>query len=141
MGEVFAALAINHIIDRETLNKFPKWYQDTELEELTCITSKKLNASNLGAVMKTCGKKGSEGIVDVCIELFNKIKHLETETSTLIYDLTSAYFGNDVIEKIFDCFKNCLDFGGEKQDKISVLTKEQKEIIEKLGFADALFGS
>jgi len=30
-------------------------------------------------------------------------------------------------------------FGGEKYDKILVLTKEQKEIIEKLGFADALF--
>ncbi|KAF5427930.1 hypothetical protein C5S39_12535, partial [Candidatus Methanophagaceae archaeon] len=28
----------------------------------------------------------------------------------------------------------------EKRDKISVLTKEQTEIIEKLGFADALFG-
>ena len=32
-----------------------------------------------------------------------------------------------------------LDFGGESRDKISVLTKEQKEIVEKLGFADALF--
>jgi len=141
VGKVFAALAINHIIDRETLNKFSKWYQDTELEELTDITSKKLNSTNIGAVMKTCGKIGPEGIVDVCIELFNKIKHLEAESSTMIYDLTSTYFGKDVIEKIFDCFKNCLDFGGEKRDKNSVLTKEQKEIIEKLGFADALFGS
>jgi hypothetical protein len=35
--------------------------------------------------------------------------------------------------------KLTLDFGGEKYDKISVLTKEQREIIEKLGFADALF--
>jgi hypothetical protein len=35
VGEVFASLAINHIIDRETLNKFSKWYQDTALEELT----------------------------------------------------------------------------------------------------------
>ena len=33
-----------------------------------------------------------------------------------------------------------LDFGEERRDKISVLTKEQKEIIEKLGFADKLFG-
>ncbi len=48
-------------------------------------------------------------IVDVCIELFNKINHLEAESSTMIYDLTSTYFGKDVIEK--------------------------------LGFADALFGS
>jgi len=28
----------------------------------------------------------------------------------------------------------------ESRDKNLVLTKEQKEIIEKLGFADALFG-
>jgi hypothetical protein len=32
--------------------------------------------------------------------------------------------------------KTTLDFGGEKYDKISVLTKEQREIIEKLGFAE-----
>ncbi|KAF5431460.1 Transposase [Candidatus Methanophagaceae archaeon] len=92
VGEVFAALAINHIIDRETLNKFSKWYQDTELEELTGIAPDKLNSTNLGAVMKTCRKIGPEGIVDVCIELFNKIKHLEAESSTMIYDLTSTYF-------------------------------------------------
>ncbi|MEA3488626.1 MAG: IS1634 family transposase [Euryarchaeota archaeon] len=92
VGEVFAALAINHIIDRETLNKFSKWYQDTELEELTGITSKKLNSTNLDAVMNTCRKIGPEGIVDVCIELFNKIKHLEAESSTMIYDITSTYF-------------------------------------------------
>jgi len=35
--------------------------------------------------------------------------------------------------------KTTLDFGGESGDKISGLTKEQKGIIEKLGFADALF--
>jgi Transposase len=112
-------------------------------------------------------------------------------------EIISTYFGKDVIEKIFDCFKNwldmqpvrhfeeenidvyificylaylvlalykhhlgvtgwegvedsldelgrirktTLDFGGERRDKISVLTKEQKEIIERLGFADRLFG-
>jgi hypothetical protein len=62
VGEVFASLAIHHIIDRETLNKFSKWYQDTALEELTGITPDKLNSSNLGAVMKTCGKICPEGI-------------------------------------------------------------------------------
>ena len=35
--------------------------------------------------------------------------------------------------------KTTLDFGGESCDKISALTKEQKAIIEKLRFADALF--
>jgi len=99
VGEVFAALAINHIIDRETLNKFSKWYQDTELEELTGITSKKLNSTNLGTVMKTCRKIGPDGIVDVCIELFNKIKHLETESSTMIYDLTSTYLYSTKLPK------------------------------------------
>ena len=34
--------------------------------------------------------------------------------------------------------KLLLILGGESRDKISVLTKEQKWIIEKLGFADAL---
>ena len=56
VGEVFASLAINHIIDRETLNKFSKWYRDTALEELTGITPNKLNSSNLGAIMKTGSK-------------------------------------------------------------------------------------
>ncbi len=99
VGEVFAALAINHIIDRETLNKFSQWYQDTELEELTGIAPDKLNSTNLGAVMKTCRKIGPEGIVDVCIELFNKIKHLEAESSTMIYDLTSTYFYSTKLPK------------------------------------------
>jgi hypothetical protein len=57
VGEVFASLAINHIIDKETLNKFSKWYQDTALEELTGITPDKLNSTNLGALMKTCGMR------------------------------------------------------------------------------------
>lgn len=98
-GEVFASLAINHIIDRETLNKFSRWYRDTALEELTGITQEKLNSSNLGAVMKTGSKIGPEGIVDVCIALFNKIKQLETETSTLIYDITSTYFYSTKLSK------------------------------------------
>lgn len=33
-----------------------------------------------------------EGIVDVCIQIFNKIKHLETGSSALLYDITSTYF-------------------------------------------------
>jgi hypothetical protein len=36
-------------------------------------------------------------------------------------------------------YEKLLDFGGESRDKNSVLTKEQRGIIEKLGFADALF--
>jgi|LGVE01.1.fsa_nt_gb hypothetical protein len=35
--------------------------------------------------------------------------------------------------------KTTLDFWGEQRDKISVLTKEQKEIIEKLEFAAGPF--
>jgi len=46
----------------------------------------------------------------------------------------------DSLDELGRIRKTTLDFGGERQDKISVLTKEQKEIIEKLGFADALFG-
>jgi transposase len=66
---------------------------------LTGITPDKLNSTNLGAVMKTCGKIGPEGIVDVCIERFNKIKHLEAESSTLIYDITATYFYSTKLPK------------------------------------------
>lgn len=99
LGDVFISLAINHIIDRETLNKFSKWYQDTALDEFTKIIPEKLNSSNLNAVMKTFSKIDSEGIIDVCILLFNKIKHLETETSTFIYDITSTYFYSTKLPK------------------------------------------
>lgn len=99
VGEVFASLAINHIIDRQTLKKFSSWYQDTALEELTKIPVNKMNATNLHALMKTFGKIGPEGIVDVSIELFKKIKHLETEPSALLYDITSTYFYSTKIPK------------------------------------------
>ena len=46
----------------------------------------------------------------------------------------------DSLDELGRIRKTTLDFGGERRDKISVLTKEQKEIIEKLGFADRLFG-
>jgi hypothetical protein len=45
----------------------------------------------------------------------------------------------DSLDELGRIRKTTLDFGGERRDKISVLTKEQREIIEKLGFADALF--
>ncbi|KAF5437300.1 hypothetical protein C5S35_04805 [Candidatus Methanophagaceae archaeon] len=45
----------------------------------------------------------------------------------------------DSLDELGRMRKTTLDFGGETRDKNSVLTKEQKEIIEKLGFADALF--
>nr|CBH38711.1 hypothetical protein BSM_21880 [uncultured archaeon] len=81
---------------------------------------------------------------DVCMELFNRIKHLETESSTLIYDITSTYFlsailhiwlwhcrykhhlgvaGCASVEDSLDeqgrIRKITLDFGGESSDKIS----------------------
>lgn len=92
VGDVFASLAINHIIDRETLNMFSNWYQDTALEDFTKIPAKKMNSTNLSAVMNTFKKIGPEGIVDVCIELFDRVKHLETEQTSLLYDITSTYF-------------------------------------------------
>lgn len=56
VGEVLASLSINHIIDRETMTMFSKWYQDTALEDFTKITASKLNSTNLGAVMSTAKK-------------------------------------------------------------------------------------
>ncbi|HSQ83686.1 MAG TPA: IS1634 family transposase [Desulfobacterales bacterium] len=92
VGDVFTSLAINHVIDRETLNLFSKWYQDTALEDFIKIPAKKMNSTNLSAVMTTFKKIGPEGIVDVCIEIFKKIKHLETGQTALLYDITSTYF-------------------------------------------------
>ena len=100
VGEVLASLAINHIIDRETMSMFSKWYQDTALEEFTKIPASKLNSTNLNAVMDTTKKLVPEGIVDVCIQIFNKIKHLETGSSALLYDITSTYFYATRIPKV-----------------------------------------
>lgn len=92
VGDVFVSLAINHIVDRETLNMFSKWYQDTALEEFTKIPAKKMSSTNLCVVMKTFSKLGVEGLVDVCIKLFDKVKHLESGSTSLLYDITSTYF-------------------------------------------------
>ncbi len=100
VGEVLASLAINHIIDRETLSMFSKWYQDTALEEFTKIPANKLNSTNLGEVMNSVKRLVPEGIVDVCIEIFNKIKHLEKGSSALLYDITSTYFYATRIPKV-----------------------------------------
>ena len=100
VGEVLSSLAINHIIDRETMSMFSKWYQDTALEEFTKIPASKLNSTNLNAVMDTTKKLVPEGIVDVCIQIFNKIKHLETGSSALLYDITSTYFYATRIPKV-----------------------------------------
>lgn len=56
VGDVFASLAINHVIDRETLNMFSKWYQDTALNDFTKIPAEKMNSTNLSAVMTTFKK-------------------------------------------------------------------------------------
>ncbi len=54
--------------------------------------------------------------------------------------MSGAFMGAFLLDELGRIRKTTLDFGGERRDKISVLTKEQKEIIEKLGFADRLFG-
>jgi len=124
VGEVLASLAINHIIDRETLNMLSKWYQDTALEDFTKIPASKLNSSNLGAVMGTVKKLVPEGIVDVCIELFNKIKHLETESTALLYDITSTYFYTTKIPKVR--FGHNRDENGLPQINISLAVTKNK---------------
>ncbi len=68
------------------MSMFSKWYQDTALEEFTKIPANKLNSTNLGEVMNSVKKLVPEGIVDVCIQIFNEIKHLETGSSALLYD-------------------------------------------------------
>jgi len=122
VGEVLASLSINHIIDRETNTMFSKWYQDTALEEFTKIAASQLNSSNLGEVMKTVKKLVPEGMVDVCIQIFNKIKHLETGQSALLYDITSTYFYTTKIPKVR--FGNNKDENDQPQINISlVVTK------------------
>ena len=100
VGNVLSSLAINHIIDRESNSMFSKWYQDTSLEEFTKIPASKLNSTNLGELMSSVKKLVPEGIVDVCIQIFNKIKHLETGSSALLYDITSTYFYATRIPKV-----------------------------------------
>jgi transposase len=124
VGEVLASLSINHIIDRETMTMFSKWYQDTALEDFTKITASKLNSTNLGAVMSTTKKLVPEGIVNVCIQIFNKIKHLETGSSALLYDITSTYFYATRIPKVR--FGNNKDENDQPQINISlVVTKNE----------------
>ena len=43
------------------------------------------------------------------------------------------------LEELGRIRKSTLDFGGKKVEKITVLTKEQKVIIEMLDFTDSLF--
>ncbi len=124
VGEVLSSLAINHIIDRETLTMFSKWYQDTGLEEFTKIAASKLNSTNLGAVMTKVKKLVPEGIVDVCIQLFNKIKHLETGSSALLYDITSTYFYATRIPKVR--FGNNKDENDQPQINISLVVTKNK---------------
>lgn len=124
VGEVLTTLAINHIIDRETLNMLSKWYQDTALEEFTKIPSDKLNSTNLGAVMGTVKKLVPEGIVDVCINLFNKIKHLETGSTALLYDITSTYFYSTKLPKAR--FGHNKDENNQPQINISLVCTKNK---------------
>jgi len=50
--------------------------------------------------MSTVKKLVPEGTVDVCIQIFNKIKHLETGSSSILYDITSTYFYATRIPKV-----------------------------------------
>lgn len=100
VGEVLGSLAINHIVDRESLNKFSKWYCDTSLEEFTDISASKFSSSTLSGVMSSANKIGVEGIVDLCIGLFKKVKHLEDNSPVMIYDITSTYFYSKKIPKV-----------------------------------------
>ena len=124
VGEVLTTLAINHIIDRETLNLLSKWYEDTSLEEFTKIPPEKLNSTNLGAVMGTVKKLVPEGIVDVCINLFNKIKHLETGSTALLYDITSTYFYSTKLPKAR--FGHNKDENNQPQINISLVCTKNK---------------
>jgi len=124
VGEVLASLSINHIIDRETLNKLSKWYQDTALEDFTKIPASKLNSTNLGAVMDTVKKLVPEGLVDVCIKLFNKIKHLEIGSTALLYDITSTYFYATKIPKVRPGYNR--DENNQPQINISLVVTKNK---------------
>ncbi len=63
-------------------------------------------------------------LVDVCIQIFNKIKHLETGSSALLYDITSTYFYATRIPKVR--FGNNKDENDQPQINISlVVTKNE----------------
>ncbi len=124
VGEILSTLSLNHIIDRETLNMLSKWYQDTALEDFTKIPSGKLNSTNLGAVMGTVKKLVPEGIVDVCIKLFDQIKHLENGSTSLLYDITSTYFYTTKLPKAR--YGNNRDENNQPQINISLVATKDK---------------
>ncbi|HEY4617542.1 MAG TPA: IS1634 family transposase [Flavobacterium sp.] len=124
VGEVLTTLAVNHIVNRETLNMLSKWYQDTALEDFIKIPSDKLNSTNLGAVMGTVKKLVPEGIVDVCIKLFDKIKHLETGSTSLLYDITSTYFYSTKLPKAR--YGHNRDENNQPQINISLVATKDK---------------
>lgn len=123
-GEVMTSLAINHIIDRNSLNKFSKWYSDTSLDEFTGISSKKLNSSNLSTVMQSASRIGFEGIVDLCIKIFNNIKHLESDNPALIYDITSTFFYSTQLPKARLGYNR--DNNDQPQINIGLVTTQNK---------------
>ena len=55
------------------------------------------------------------------------------------YGLTGWEGIKDSLEELGRIRKTTIDFGVEKTEKITVLTKEQKEIIEKLDISKSLF--
>jgi transposase len=88
------------------------------------IPPEKLNSTNLGAVMGTVKKLVPEGIVDVCINLFNKIKHLETGSTVLLYDITSTYFYSTKLPKAR--FGHNKDESNQPQINISLVCTKNK---------------
>jgi len=64
----------------------------TALEDFTKIPSEQINSTNLVAIMGTVKKLSARRHSYVCIKLFDKIKHLETGSTSLLYDITSTYF-------------------------------------------------
>ncbi|MBU4373293.1 MAG: hypothetical protein KKD69_06105 [Euryarchaeota archaeon] len=82
VGEVLASLSINHIIDRETMTMFSKWYQDTALEEFTKIAASKLNSTNLGEVMSSVKKLVPD--VTTIQQLILDIKRIQFQIEAII---------------------------------------------------------
>jgi len=124
VGDVLVSLAINHIIDRKSLSKFSKWYDSTALADFTRIPGAKLNPANIGAVMDTVKDIGPEGMVDVCIEIFKKIRRFETEPDTLLYDITSTYFYATTLPKARRGYNR--DENNLPQINISLVVTENK---------------
>jgi transposase len=97
-GRLLVLLAINWCIQPKSFTGFSRWYAKTELPELAGLPPAALSKDNLLSAMDAVCGENEEGEYDFTLEIEKEIfdacrKTLPEGTfSTLLYDLTNAFF-------------------------------------------------